>query len=332
MRIRVTSHDGRPVFPFDTAGPWKYFKQELESGNHSISTEGFESKVDAIVVNKVNRTILRYMDEMSIPLNRRVLIIWEPYVVDQENYLQENLSKFGHIFAPSISWSKRVNGNFFNWPQDKIMPSDEPLELWNLRKNKAIIIQGNKFSAVKGEQYSLRRSIIQNTTNEELDLYGRGWNRGFAPDWYHWSSSIATSKIGEISLRSAYNLGKKYAKYKGEVTGKIETLKNYKFSIVVENSSDYVSEKLFDSINAGCVTIYVGANLNDYGMGPSTAFQVAAEADAVILQLRKLIGMNSDELYNLSIMSRNSLTLISDNWENTFVLADLARKIRAKIK
>jgi hypothetical protein len=35
-------------------------------------------------------------------------------------------------------------------------------------------------------------------------------------------------------------------------------------SIVIENSSDYVSEKIFDSFSAGCIPIYVGPDLNEY--------------------------------------------------------------------
>lgn len=49
--------------------------------------------------------------------------------------------------------------------------------------------------------------------------------------------------------------------YNGPCNFKWETLKNYKYNLVIENSDDeyYISEKIFDSLICGCMPIYHGS-------------------------------------------------------------------------
>jgi len=331
MKIRVTSHEGLATFPFDSAGPWSKFKEVFERSGHKICTLGFEEKCDAIIVNKINTTVMRYIKYSRIPREKRVLILWEPHVVDKEGFLSENLQHFGHIYAPSKSWAKQVKGEFFHWPQDNFMPWRESIIEWQSRSNKAVIIQGNKFSAVKGEEYSLRRKIIMKTRDSELDLFGTGWNRGFGPDWFHWSSSFLTNRIKDISLRSLYNIGRKYSKYGGAVENKHETLQNYKISIVIENSLDYVSEKLFDAVRAGCVTIYVGPNLTDYKLNINGVFQVMPNGDSVLKKLRELNNLPVEILFSYAKQSYDFFKKDIDLWENNIVLKNLAKSILLRI-
>ncbi len=60
----------------------------------------------------------------------------------------------------------------------------------------------------------------------------------------------------------------KFACYRGLATDKIATLSKYKFALAYENMENvrgYVTEKIFDAIQAGTVPIYWGAsNILDY--------------------------------------------------------------------
>jgi hypothetical protein len=47
-------------------------------------------------------------------------------------------------------------------------------------------------------------------------------------------------------------------------------LQTVKFCIIVENSCDYVSEKIFDCFKAGVVPIYVGPSLPEFGIPAET--------------------------------------------------------------
>lgn len=85
------------------------------------------------------------------------------------------------------------------------------------------------------EIYDERRMIIKYFAAKGFDLYGFGWDK--AND-----SAVAVA-------------------YRGTVDDKKETLSQYKFAFCLENSifQGYVTEKIFDSMFAGCVPIYYGA-------------------------------------------------------------------------
>lgn len=60
--------------------------------------------------------------------------------------------------------------------------------------------------------------------------------------------------------------------------GKLEVLRQYQFCLAFENSlqADYVSEKWYDCLVAGCVPIYLGApNIEDYAPGPGACLRVS---------------------------------------------------------
>lgn len=103
---------------------------------------------------------------------------------------------------------------------------------------------GAKSSSIKGELYTERLKSFEYFSQkpEGFDLFGTGW-----------------AKRTETFLVNAY---------KGTVESKINTLRNYKFSICYENSSlyrGYITEKIFDCFAAGTVPIYYGApNISDY--------------------------------------------------------------------
>ena len=73
------------------------------------------------------------------------------------------------------------------------------------------------------------------------------------------------------------------------IENKVDGLRDYKFSIVVENSmqDDYFTEKIIDSIMCGCVPIYWGTkNINDYVNNIPT-FNTTEELDVLLDRLKK---------------------------------------------
>jgi hypothetical protein len=79
-----------------------------------------------------------------------------------------------------------------------------------------------------------------------FDLYGHFWDRPIQ------FVSERTQKIFRGPIQ---------ASYRGEVDDKMKLLQNYKFSICFENTifGGYVTEKIFDSMFAGCIPVYFGA-------------------------------------------------------------------------
>jgi len=133
------------------------------------------------------------------------------------------------------------------------------------------MIQGNRWSVFPGENYSLRRKVLRQSV-EEIDLYGVGWNQGWSFDFKSiMRSSVKSFKEVDWTPSHFSDIGHKYSNYKGAPDDKLEIMSQYQFSIIVENSNDYLTEKLFDALISGTVPIYVGSRLENYGISSEVA-------------------------------------------------------------
>ena len=330
MKIRVVGHGGESLFSFGTSGPWCQFRDELISQGHEICVEEYGVKCDALIAHKHSKEALREANKFGIPTSRRALVLWEPEVVEKERYQTDILENYGVIFAPSTMWAQKVDGTNFNWPQDKV-EAIESFEKWIIRKQKIAIIQGNKFSARKGELYSLRRKVIKDLESE-IQLFGTNWNRGFRFDWLHWSMSALNSSIREISLNSILGIGRKYQNYFGTVANKHEVFGSYRISLVIENSADFVSEKLFDSVSSGNLVIYVGPNLLDFGLDLPSLVVAEPNKKDIRRKFEEIINLSDRDQYSMAKSQNLELRKQGESWENTKVLRNLASDILTKFE
>jgi hypothetical protein len=186
------------------------------------------------------------------------------------------------------------------------------------------MIQGNKFSARRGELYSLRRNVLRNLKDEEIDLFGTDWNRGLKFDFSHWAKSFSMSNFLEVDLKSILGVGRHYTNYLGRVEDKNLVLQNYRVSIVIENSADYVSEKLFHSINAGCATIYIGPSLEKYEIPRESAIVCQPDTHVIVAKIQELLELPADALQEIALNQKESLKKVAPLWENDYVLKNLA--------
>jgi hypothetical protein len=94
---------------------------------------------------------------------------------------------------------------------------------------------------------------------------------------------------------------------------------------VIENSADFVSEKLFDAVRAGCVVVYVGPNLEKYDLPKDSAIQVAPDPNLIVETVRDLQSKSESELMEMAKIQFVSLKSVSGEWINTKVLRNLAQ-------
>ena len=325
MKIRIIGHGGESQFPFGKSGPWSEFRDQVISQGHEICVDDFGSKTEALISHRHSDAAINEANKNSVPLSRRALVLWEPQIVEKERYSKKVLEQYGIIYAPSPIWAKHVSGKSFNWPQDKVMAIEGESE-WLLREKKFVVIQGNKFSARKGELYSLRRKVIRKLGNK-VDLFGTNWNKGFAFDWLHWSVSAVNSNLNELSLKSIIGIGRRYKNYSGPVNNKREELLKYRYAIVIENSADFVSEKLFDCVSAGCIVIYTGPALEKFGINDSDLILGHGGKTEIVQRCNELLELSDLEQYRIAQAQNSSLRKISNTWENNHVLRNLARSI-----
>jgi alpha(1,3/1,4) fucosyltransferase len=185
-------------------------------------------------------------------MSKIALFLWEPPSVIVKNWDLENHKLFPKIFT----WNdKFIDGQKFvkiHWPQTHKFPK---LPEISFREKKLLVnISMNKFSNHPQELYSARRSSIryfEQNQSENFDLFGIGWNR--------------PANIWEKILPFTCT---KYPSYRGTLKNKWDVLPQYRFSLCYENiynEPGYVTEKIFDSMRAGCVPVYWGApNISEY--------------------------------------------------------------------
>ena len=328
MRIRIFGQAGENSFPFGD-GPWRVFRDVFETAGHTIVDGDLTTPADVVIAHSHGTAIKNYIQECRIPREKRVLVVWEPYIVDPIRYQRNVLDYYGQIYAPSIDWAKRVGGIPFKWPQDLWLEKEHLID-WPLRIKKSVMIQANKCSALSGEMYSLRRKVI-GSLGGQLDLYGKDWNQGIKYGYSQWFKSAIRAKGFGVDISSTKFLGKSFENYLGSCESKLDTMNKYQICVVIENSLDYVSEKLFDAINAGCLTIYVGPNILSYGLPGGAVIQVSPNLRDIVGVVRDTLGLESKVSQHLAQEQRESLQKVWKEWNNRKVLSDLATNMLTKL-
>lgn len=322
MKIAVTSQDGKGDFDFSAGGPWVVFRDTLLKAGHQVVS--ISEKPTAVIFNNYSKRLFRQILS-DAPLENRFLVSWEPPTNRPDMYEPEVLDLFGTRFFPSPIWANKYRGEFFEWPQG-ISESSENLP-WQTRSGKWCMIQGNRWSFRDGELYTLRRSCLK-ALPDRLDLYGFDWNVSFARDAQKAFVSLFSGGISSMNkLITMSDLGRKYENYCGKTLEKSATLSRYKYSLVIENSHEYVSEKLIDVVLAGTVPLYIGPNLKDFGLPSDIAFTTKAKVEAISSAMTRL---ESDRQLSESILKAGAKYLDSGTYRKTInriVLKDLAMRI-----
>lgn len=207
----------------------------------------------------------------------KVLIRQEPKMVLPEIYTSKKLSKFDSIV--NVGKPKNKVSKNINWPQKINLHNSNLTQRDNSR---AVLINSNLLSLDINEMYSLRRDICFNSNC--IDLYGYGWNIGLKSMLKAFMVELRKyiTKPHRLNLMGLKYYFRKQINYKGSVENKTLTLEKYRIAIVIENTPDYVSEKLFDALSAGCIPVYVGADLSKYGIPSNLYIQAQPNRESIL--------------------------------------------------
>jgi hypothetical protein len=240
--------------------------------NNTNSNYQFTSNNDFDYLVIINDT----KENINFPKEKTIIVYFEPswhfYVwstiqknIDRSNYIcshnTEEILKWGVLYKDivnleTINWSEK---NFFNF--SGVLPNHLNIENFNpdldfylnniYAKNKkcSFIVSsrsgrgGAKSKGIHkyGNLYEVRLKLVERIldSNLDIDIYGRGLDKIFGS----------------------------HKKIKGEVKHKIDALKDYQFSIAIENSNEngYFTEKIGDCILTNTTPIYMGCpNIQDY--------------------------------------------------------------------
>jgi hypothetical protein len=225
----------------------------------------------------------------------RFLIRIEPESVFPAQFLTRVTSRYVKVFT--LGSSSRNFENFMNFPtayrvnKNPLVPSLEDhiisdfIELntkegvygednWRARPGNIVFIASNKASPSGGRNYFLRRKLVAGNFPHQFDVYGAGWNGK--------RSALVNTILRQIlhSLRTGYiprtigmfnGVFSKFPDTNGFVADKHNLLKEYKFNVIIENSSLIHTEKIFDAFINGTIPIYFGPQISGYGV-PDNAY------------------------------------------------------------
>ncbi|MBI3211933.1 MAG: hypothetical protein HYZ47_04535 [Simkania negevensis] len=171
----------------------------------------------------------------EIPLEKKVLILWEPPVVLPGQYKKKTLGRFNTV----LTWNDDlVDGKkFFKFHYPSLRPMLSSLPSFFERKLLCMIASNKLFYQGTTELYSERRKVAGFFESQPglIDIYGPLWDG--------------------------------YLNAKGSIPDKAAVLKNYKFAICFENciTPGYITEKIFDAFAVGTLPVYWGApNIEEY--------------------------------------------------------------------
>ena len=233
--------------------PFRYLRESLAAKGVQIDTfdMGDPAEADRIIFFELKRFTPLFQNlEVTRP-EQRVLVIWEPPAVCPINYDRDIHSLFGAV----LTWNDDlVDGGKYRklhypvprYPRRESVPFAE-------RKMLCTIIS-NKASRHRDSLYSERIRAIrffERRCPDQFDFFGAGWGK-------------PTTKWQRLRLARV----PRFTSYRGPVDSKQETLARYRFALCYENMrtrNGFITEKIFDAMQAGTVPVYLGAeNVTDY--------------------------------------------------------------------
>ena len=284
-----------------------------------------DSITEKLVCIDYASTVAKEIRRLSMNPENCTLIQMEPSVVLPANYAIHRQRQFGKVVA--VGGLRSNHSNSVHWPL--LWPSTSELQKLHgtERVERVVVINGNKMSFVKGELYSLRRKAIKNL--KTLDLYGTQWDSKFVSRLIIALKSFAQAVLSlKLPRASGLNLWfQDYPKSKGQVDDKLQTMAHYKYALVIENSVEYMSEKLMEALFAGCIPIYVGPDPEEYGIPK----ELVIRAKPSLRSIRE--ALLQAEVWNMNTFHAKlgeflSSIEVRDLWDHTRVYERLLEKIQ----
>jgi len=319
-----------PLLP--TKGYQEFFNKLFKSGKVRLADVNNPLSATMSLSFNHKKEHLQAIISAGIPIKDRHLVLYECPQILPEMHQKSTLENYGNLYSASPAWAKDFSPFIFNYGfhlEVDITPS--PI---HMRKYKFGLVQRNKYSCIKGELYSLRRSVVIECAKNDLPLAlrGPGWNKTLFRVLFEYAKMLRfySSRIpfSDLKILPDFNITKnRFETF--PINDKQEFLREVQVAIIIENASNYVSEKIFDCFRAGTVPIYVGPDFETFGIPENTV--IRAKADA-----KSIIGiMNNINEYNLVEIQKNGWEfLLSDgqNWSEGIVMEKLADQVISEIK
>ena len=290
-------------FGKDSAAPtserWRDLEDQIRASGYEVLGENEIARCQAglwIDNDPSSRTAL-------IPKTRKILFQGEPRSVHPSQYSSKVTEQFGLVLSENIN-AKSDPGKIF-WASGQFSETDicalesEP-DTTRIRYGSGLI-NSNKNSFVAGNLYGLRREVIKRLSALDIPFFfaGRDWARGSLYSLTRDLKELIIAarsglKAGEMAPSFSISRVGKNA-YVGEQESSRKFLGTLELAIVIENESNYYSEKLTDALYARCHVVYVGPDLE----GLSNLRNVTLcppDVDEIVAKVTSLLEVNNCNL------------------------------------
>lgn len=224
----------------------EFQKRGVELKTHDILSK---QKADFVLYNEMPQFLPPPQDK-----SKSYLLLFESEIIRPDNWDLSKHSAFQKVFT----WNTTLIGTHNYFRMNFSHMGQVPFLKFSEKKKFCTLIAGHKMVTHPLELYSKRVEAIrwfEKNQPEDFEFYGMGW------DMHNFTFPIVSKVLNRVKPLRRY-LADSWPSYRGPVNRKLEVLKDYKFSICYENGKDvpgYITEKIFDSMAAGCIPIYWGS-------------------------------------------------------------------------
>jgi hypothetical protein len=311
-------------------------------------------KSDAILaIDHNQRCYRKYISSGGSP-HRAILLRLEPESVFPGQFTDRIESKYELVITPGMLMSSESFGSVqIGWPyqfhsnptlpdgnsdsiesliQEVKTPkgiTESSFNLWMERPILLSMVAGNWVSPIVSNNYGIRRKLARKIPKNSLRIYGPMWNDGIRKKLYY-RLKVAFFSIRNFTLPNPISvfggLFSHYDNAEGFVQNKHEVLRKSKFTLVIENSNSYISEKIFDALICGTVPIYIGPNLRKAGLPSQLAFENKSECQEIMNVISDF-----DESEIQSKLNSAKQFIASEHFKDCWTEANVYKKIALDI-
>lgn len=232
-------------------------REELKAKGYDLQTNDIHSPHESDLAIYVEMPKKAELFPKSENKAKSSIILYESDLIRPDNWDVSKHEKFGRVFTWNDEFvarepSRYIKSNFaYKIPQ---APTPVPFA----KRKLCTLIAGNKSVKHPLELYTARRDYIrwaEKNVPGEFEYYGVGWEHSYL------NGGFIHKVLRRLKLLPYLPVSPSPS-YRGKVAEKNPVLSQYKFSICFENGkeiSGYVTEKILDSMFAGCVPVYWGA-------------------------------------------------------------------------
>jgi hypothetical protein len=234
-------------------------------------------------------------------------------------YFYQNVPHFYSCF--NLSLNQVIRNNLDN--------AIYTLDHWEKRRNTVVIVAANKVSPLTNSNYSLRRQLIK---NKNLNFYGQGWNITFLKKLKVLIGLLKFSieNLQWISMFAVISFLKPINTKIPEIHNKHELYAVSKYVLIIENSNNFLTEKIFDALISGCIPIYIGPKLANFGIHEGIFIELGPDINQIYKTLNSLhLIDHSIYLKNIYdfIHSENGITRFDGNAVYSDIVSELEKII-----